>query len=555
MRALVCLLVLVTSGRIAAAQRWVDATAGCLGTTAEWSSKIEVADLDGDGLVDILVPNGGDYDTPGTAEPTRIWKNTGNWSQAGSHCTEISADAVGGFTGLSRMIKVADVDGDGDLDILTGGAYGTQLKLFLRTPTGWVDASDQLPQQATSIGDAEFGDVDGDGDLDIVLAEWGPLAPGDPNYVGGRTRLYLNDGTGHFTDATAAQMPTDLVGWSWDIEFVDVDNDFDLDILVSSKLSSTSFLFRNDGTGHFTNDPNALPHFTNNYEFEAMDIDGDGDLDLVTINDGLNDTEHIFVNRGDGTFADETSTRLTGTANPAGADDNAAVWLDVDADGDADLLIASLSGPERLLLNDGSGHFTLATGLSTPNDTPGSLGIAVADLDGDGRLDVVQSQGEVAFPEKVQLATSAIAIDTVPPVVSSLETISRAGGVVRARVHDHQSPSHAFDWQRVWIAYTDGTGDHEVDMKWYGEYLWSATLPAGLAHYQACAKDRQGNMGCSAVIALNDSVEFGDTVDAGTGIAGHKSGCGCRSVDAPGSGCLAIVVVIGLRRRRATRAA
>src|SRR5262249_50553591 len=155
---------------LAHAQRWQDATASCLGTTAEWSSKIEVADVDGDGQIDILVPNGGGYASPGTGEPTRVWRNLGNWSATGMHCSEISAQAVVGFTGLSRMIKVADVDGDGDLDILTGGAWHTQLKLFLRDGSGWTDASDRLPQQMTSIGDAEFGDVDGDGDLDIVLA-------------------------------------------------------------------------------------------------------------------------------------------------------------------------------------------------------------------------------------------------------------------------------------------------------------------------------------------------------------------------------------------------
>src|SRR5262249_32276677 len=154
----------------------------------------------------------------------------GNWSQAGMHCSEISAQAVGGFTGLSRMIKVADVDGDGDLDIITGGAWHTQLVLYLRDGDGWTDATAQLPQQRTSIGDAEFGDVDGDGDLDLVLADWGDKDPGSTGYPGGKTRLYLNDGHGNFTEA-ADQMPDLLVKWSWDLELVDVDNDWDLDIL------------------------------------------------------------------------------------------------------------------------------------------------------------------------------------------------------------------------------------------------------------------------------------------------------------------------------------
>ncbi len=543
MRALVVAVVMVTPA-LASAQRWQDATANCLGTTAEWSSKIEVADVDGDGQIDILVPNGGDYSSPGTAEPTRVWRNLGNWSQQGMHCSEISAQAVGGFTGLSRMIKVADVDGDGDLDIVTGGAWHTQLKLFLRDANGWTDASAQLPQQMTSIGDAEFGDVDGDGDLDLVLADWGDMDPGATGYPGGRTRLYLNDGHGNFTEATATQMPDILVKWSWDMELVDVDNDWDLDILVSCKLCTTSYLFLNDGHGNFTDAPDALPHYRNNYEFEPMDIDGDGYLDLATINDGPNSTDHIFHNNGDGTFADETAMRLTGAANPP-EDDNAAVWLDVDNDGDADLLVASLSGPDRLSLNDGHGHFTLAPGMATPNDTPGSLGIAVADLDGDGRLDVVQAQGEVDFPEKVQIATSMVAIDTQPPVIRA----EVKGNKVYARIHDHQSPSHLHDWKSVVVRGAGG----DVPMTWYGEYLWVAPLPPD-ATFQVCATDRAGNMACQSIGASMGG-DAGVTPDAPIGCPDGSSPCkggGCcdAGADPRGAGALSLIVLCVLRRRR-----
>src|SRR3712207_6974576 len=69
---------------------------------------------------------------------------------------------------------------------------------------------------------------------------------------GGRTMLWLNDGTGHFTNATGARMPDVLVQFSWELEFVDVDNDYDLDIMVSCKVCEGSFLFENDGTGAFT---------------------------------------------------------------------------------------------------------------------------------------------------------------------------------------------------------------------------------------------------------------------------------------------------------------
>lgn len=81
-------------------------------------------------------------------------------------------------------------------------------------------------------------------------------------------------------------MPETLIRFSWDLELVDVDNDFDLDILLSCKRCGGSSLFRNNGAGTFTEDVRGLPQYTNNYDFEAMDLDGDGFLDLVTINDG-----------------------------------------------------------------------------------------------------------------------------------------------------------------------------------------------------------------------------------------------------------------------------
>ena len=446
---------------------------------------------------------------------------------------------MGGFVGNSRMIKVADVDGDGKPDILTGGAYQTQLKLFVRTATGWTDASAQLPQQLTSIGDAEFGDVDGDGDLDIVLVDWGSGAIASPGYLGGRTRLYLNDGHGTFTEATMTQMPDQLVKWSWDLSLADVDNDFDLDILVSCKLCTTSYIFLNDGHGNFANAPNALPHFSNNYDLEAMDINGDGFVDLATINDGPNSTSHLFVNRGDGTFADETSTRLTGATNP-GTDDNAVVWLDANSDGHPDMLVASLSGPDRLLINDGTGKFTLSATTATPNDTPGSLGIQVADLDGDGRLDIVQSQGEPAQPEKVELATSLVAIDTAPPIIAVDQFAT--GSTIRARIHDNKSPLHLEDFQRVWVV-VDGV---ETDMHWYGEYLWTAAVAPGFARYRACAKDRAGNQACSPDIdhtSLADDIRGDDAPTIGPG--GTKPGGCCDAGRSPG-GSIVLALVVGL---------
>ena len=537
MRGLLVFLVIAGASGNAAAQRWQDATARCTGVTGEWSNEVDLADVDGDGNVDILVANGGDYDTPGTAVATRVWKNLGGWDMAGTRCTEISTEAVLGFTGLARTIKAVDIDKDGDVDILTGGAYESQLKLYVRGASDWTDGSAKLPQQATSIHDIEPGDVDGDGDLDLLLSDSGGNPT--PGAAGGRTRLYLNDGAGNFTDVTTTNMPDILVKWSWDVELVDVDNDWDLDALISCKRCTTSYLFRNDGTGKFTDDPDALPHFSNNYEFEAIDIDKDGDLDLATINDGASFRDHIFVNDGTGKFIDDTARCLPGAANPS-ADDNAVIWVDADGDGDPDLFVASLSGPDRLSLNDGNGVFTLSS-AATPNDTPGSLSVAMADLNGDGRLDLVQAQGEGTDPEKVQLGSDTVAVDVTAPKFGH---VLAKDGKVYARVHDNLSPVRAHDWQRVWVE-ANGV---ETTMTWYGEYLWVATV-APAATMRVCAKDRRGNQACSDGGQPVDGSPSSDGGIDPPGGGGGGGGC-CDTRGSSTSIGFAFVLLIVLRRRR-----
>lgn len=527
----VAAIVLAIPG-IARAQYWTDATQPCLGTTAQWTNKVDVADLDDDGKVDILLANGGDYDTPGTPEATRIFHNDG-----GGACTEITSTVLGGFMGLSRVAKAFDLDGDGDLEIVTGGAHHTQLKLFAKNGPVWTDATAQLPQQMTSAGDVEAGDVDGDGDMDLLVGDWGPNNPTGPGIAGGRTRLYVNDGNGTFTDVTAAQMPDVLVKMSWDVELVDVDNDWDLDALIACKYCTTTFLFRNDGHGVFTNDTTSLPSDTNNYDFEPMDLDGDGDLDLATINDGPQLREKILVNDGHGVFTDETSTRVTATANPAGADDNVAVWMDVDDDGDADLFIGRL-GADRLLINT-NGVFALAPN-ATPNDTPSTLGVAAADLNDDGRLDLVQGQGESAFPDKVQLASTMVAVDTQPPsIVAAFDGVR-----VRARVHDHLSPSRAHDFTRVWI----DDGGAGVDLTWYGEYLWTA--PWTTAPARVCARDRRNNEAC-----FDPFTDGADVTIVGDDLVHPTNDGGCCDTGRARPSLWPIAVMALLLRRRRRKAA
>ncbi len=419
---------------------WVDVTSEAIPVTALWTNKVEIADLNADGRPDLLFANGGDYSTPGTPEPNQVFLHVG----PGFRFEEATARVFGSTPDLARVIKARDLNGDGLVDIVVGTTYQTQSRLFLGTAPGAFRevTATHLPQMLLSIGDLEPGDVDGDGDLDLVLADWGPGH--NMTNDGGVTRLWLNDGAGRFTDATAARMPALKVRFSWDLELVDVDNDRDLDVLVSCKRCPGSSLLRNDGAGTFTEDARALPQYTNNYEFEAMDLDGDGWLDLVTMNDGdiagddqSSRREHVFRNDGKGRFRDVTAAWWPPAAN-IGEDDNMAAFLDADDDGDADFVVGSLSGPDRLLVNDGNGHLTVRLDVFGGTDTPGTLGLALADLDGDGRMDVVQGQGEhqTAVQERV-FSGRGLPRDTTAPSITQVARVEAGARPGRSNFSRH----------------------------------------------------------------------------------------------------------------------
>jgi hypothetical protein len=162
------------SASIEPAGLWEDGTKTTIGTTKglTWTNKVELADVNADGLVDVLFANGGDYDHAGEPAFSQVFLNQG----PGQMFEEATRQVFGSTRMLARVIKVGDVNADGSPDILVGTTYETQSQLFLGDGSSNFTnvTKTHLPQINASVGDLEFGDVDGDEDLDVVLADWGP---------------------------------------------------------------------------------------------------------------------------------------------------------------------------------------------------------------------------------------------------------------------------------------------------------------------------------------------------------------------------------------------
>jgi hypothetical protein len=460
-----------------------------------YTNYLRLTDIDGDSDLDVLLPSS----SGGGDEPFVVYANDG----AGQF-TSISSTVFGGtFVGHLRQIAVGDIDADGDPDLYGPDAgTGDPDVLFVNDGAGSFteEGATRLPAGlSSSAGAARFGDADNDGDLDLFVGD---------RFSGGGVRaahLYLNDGAGAFTDATN-QLPRTAAGdVAYDFDLFDADRDFDLDLLIDMHVG-TSMLWLNDGAGTFTAAPFPAQGALK-YGPVACDVDGDADLDVWFDNAGPNYTEQLLVNDGAGLFADETAERVTGNPN---ADDNGLACIDLDGDGDLDAAIASLSNEERVLINDGAGGFALQPNAFSPAGDS-TLWFEFGDVDGDGRLDVVTGQGESGdFQDRLYLGTEAIPVDTIAPKILAVEPTPATVEVdttvaVRFAVSDNATTDEG---PRLSAAFAIvSSGDFETAIAgatFVGGDLFRVVLPAqsepGTFTWSVCATDRQGNEVCSTSV-------------------------------------------------------
>lgn len=284
------------------------------------------------------------------------------------------------LVGRSMDAEAADVDGDGDLDLFVAKEFGANVLLLNDGSGQFTDVSRaKLPQPVRDTEDIAAADFDGDGDVDLVFVS-------EDDFV---NEYYLNDGAGTFTDASD-RLP--VTGESNAVANQDLDGDGDQDLLIGNVGQDEALI--NDGAGHFTLESVARlgRDASRTQDLQLADIDRDGDADLVQANE---DGNRLLLNDGTGHFADATAARLPPPT--AGEETRQAALGDVDGDGDLDLYFANVAfamqrnPQDRLLLNDGNGHFTDATARLLAPEADSTVDARFIDLDRDGDLDLLRA--------------------------------------------------------------------------------------------------------------------------------------------------------------------
>ncbi|MCC3159110.1 FG-GAP-like repeat-containing protein [Hymenobacter sp. 15J16-1T3B] len=390
---------------------------------------VAVGDVDGDGDLDLLAANNA------TAGTVSIRLNDGSGTFSGGQ--SVSVD------NLPNKVLLADVDADGDLDLLTAND-NSSVSIRLNDGSGTFSGSQNIRFNWRPL--LAVGDVDADGDLDLVMAAAN----------GGEVRVDLNNGSGGFSQYSQTFVSYTHMGMS----LGDVDNDGDLDLLLTTEgaLGTKVETLFNDGTGNFGNlqsvpvgaggSPNSLA---------VGDVDGDGDLDVLTSN--VNPTGvSVRLNNGRGVFS--------GTQEVAVGSNYAALTLgDVDADGDLDLLTTNGAlnsvSTVSIRLNDGNGNFSgtleAVAGLH-------SRRLALGDVDGDGDLDLLAANYNQNGTVSVRLngpgaLTSTFSPRATTPLLTVAPTVAGTQPLRYAYAGASLGPAatlslHSADGKRVWLRTT-----------------------------------------------------------------------------------------------------
>jgi hypothetical protein len=350
-------------------------------TLNQYSSAFDVAvgDVDGDGNLDLV--------SPGIYEGGWINVMRGN----GDGTFQPYSKYANTYVSQARALALGDVNNDGKADVVIADSYANQISVFLNDghgayPRAFFNKNFNTAARFNGLSDLKLADVNNDGKLDLVAtSSWS-----------NQVYVLTGDGSGRFNTVV-----TLTAGKGADTSSVaDLNLDGRLDIVTANVTDGTVSVFLNSSNG-FASAQNypAGPHPRS---VSIGDVTGDGKPDMVTTNiitdpatgAPLSGALTVMLGDGSGTF-------LSLSTIPTTAAGISSVLVDTNHDGQIDILVGfSVPGGVGVFLNQGNGVFNGYRTVSTLPKTGSSVdAVAVADFNHDGSLDFVTSDGTQNFLE------------------------------------------------------------------------------------------------------------------------------------------------------------